>query len=205
MLIYLDTMIVQYVADYQEFILQGIVSECEVTNLVNEPKLATELEALRRLAFLEQFGHWDFAVSTHLIDELHAGKPTPSQHETYTILSQAWEDSIWNENTAVDEEKVLSIEHLFMCLNLKDKADRRHLAEAIVLGASWFLTNDANIIKRVQQRQEELKSLTDEIVPDDPQLTTNQRLNTLLELTIVAKPSECITRLEKQVLRRLVG
>jgi hypothetical protein len=33
---------------------------------------------------------------------------------------------------------------------LKQAADRRHLAEAVVLKASWFLTNDNDIITKTR-------------------------------------------------------
>lgn len=197
MLIYLDTMIIQYVADKWEFILQDIVFEHEVTNPANEPKFAAELEALRQLVFLEQFGHWDFAAPPHLINELLSGKPNDLQRDTYKILIQAWEESTWIEAIKTSEEKISSIEHLLFSLKLKDKADRRHLAEAIVLGASWFLTNDTNIIKRTRQKQHELENLTDEIVLDNPVLTANQMLKRLLNITTVARPSECVQKVEK--------
>jgi len=197
MLIYLDAMIVQYIAEYRDFIFQGIISEHEVTNPANEPKLAAELQALRRLAFLEQFEHWVFAAPAHLVNELLAGKPTNAQREAYKILSQAWEDSAWIESIKANEEKVSSIERLLFFLKIKDKPDKRHLAEAMALGASWFLTNDTNIIKRTRQKQRELKNLTGEIVMDNPLLTANQMLIRLLDATTVARPSECVQRVEK--------
>ena len=151
MLIYLDTMIVQHVSDYYDYIYQDVSSEHEIPNPVRELKLATELAALRRLVFIEQFFDWVVAAPTHLMDELLSGKPTQSQLETYKILSQSWKDSLnWgNEGIEPDEEKILSIYHWLASLNLRDKPDRRNLAEAIALQASWFLTNDKNIIPTV--------------------------------------------------------
>lgn len=197
MLIYLDTMIVQYVADNWEFIFQDIIFEHKVTNLANEPKFTAELEALRQLVFFEQFGHWDFAAPPHLINELLSGKPRDIQRDTYKILSQAWEESTWIDAIKTNEEKISSTEHLLFALKLKDKADRRHLAEAIVLGASWFLTNDTNIIKRTRQKQQELENLTDEIVLNNPVLSANHMLKRLLSITTVARPSECMQKVEK--------
>jgi hypothetical protein len=194
MLIYLDAMIVQYIADYQDFIFQDIILEHNVPNPVGEPKFAAELEALRRLAFLEQFGHWDFAVPAHLMHELLSGKPTRSQSETYGVLSQAWRDSIslWNAGTKADEKVISSIEDVLALLTLQHRADRRHLAEAIALGACWFLTNDRNIISRTRLKQDELRDLTDGIELDDPRLAANQMLRRMLEMTKVARPSECV-------------
>ena len=199
MLIYLDAMIVQYVADYQDFIFQDIVSKHEVINPAPEPKLALELEALRRLVYLEQFGYWDFAAPIHLTNELLSGKPTDLQREAYRVLFQAWEDSTWIEDVVVPEEEISSIEHLLFSMKFKDRADRRHLAEAIALQASWFLTNDTNVIKRTRQKQEKIKSLTNEIVLNNPQLTSDQMLKRLLALTKVARPSECVKEIEKSL------
>jgi hypothetical protein len=202
MLIYLDTMIVQYISDYYDYIYQEISSEHEIPNPVSEPKLATELAALRRLVFIEQFFDWVVAAPTHLMDELLSGKPTPSQLETYKTLSQSWKDSLnWgDEGIEPDEEKILSIYHWLGSLNLRDKPDRRNLAEAITLQASWFLTNDKNIIKRVNQKRDELRDITDDIVLLNPALNASQILERLLTITKVARPSEFIAAIEERFL-----
>lgn len=199
MLIYLDAMIVQYIADYNDYIFQDILSTEEISNPVGEPILATELAALRRIVLLEQFGHWDIAAPAHLMNELLTGKPTQPQLETYGILSQAWKDSLswWNESIEPDEEKISSIEYLLASLKFQHKADRRHLAEAVALKASWFLTNDKNIIKRTREKQNELKSITNETRPLDAQHNVNQMLKRILGLTTIARPSECVEILEK--------
>jgi hypothetical protein len=197
MLIYLDAMIVQHIADHADFIFQDIISDQKIRNPAKEAKLAVELEALSRLAFLEQFANWNFAASSHLLNELLSGKPTNTQHETYKILLQAWENSTWIEGIEADKQKVSSIEELLLSLNLKDKADRRHLAEAMTLGASWFLTNDKNIIKRTRQKQQEVKNLNEDMILDNPLLNANQKLKRLLEITTVARPSECVKEVEK--------
>ena len=88
MLIYLDTMIVQYCTDYQDFIF-GDSNQCPTS----EPKLGKELSALRRLVELEQLGDWIFATSPQLISELHAGRPTIDQVEVYKLLRQSYEES----------------------------------------------------------------------------------------------------------------
>jgi len=142
MLIYLDAMIVQYCVDYQDFIF-GDSSECSTS----EPKLREELSALRRLVELEQLGDWIFAASPQLISELHAGSPTIDQVEVYKLLRQSYEESGWDEafpiKTQTVDRIVSSLKHLGL-----QPADRRHLAEAIALNASWFLTNDRGIILR---------------------------------------------------------
>jgi len=202
MLIYLDTMIVQYIADYYDYIYQDIASKDEIPNPVSEIKLATELTALRRLVFIEQFFDWVVAAPTHLMDELLAGRPNQSQLETYKTLSQAWEDSLnwWTKGIKPSEEKVSSIEHWLTSLNLRDKTDRHHLAEAIALQAAWFLTNDNNIIKRVNQKRNELRNVTDDISLLDPDLNSNQVLKGLLRITKVARPSEFVAGFEEQFL-----
>jgi hypothetical protein len=199
MLIYLDAMIVQYIADYNDYIFQDILSGKEIPNPIGEPKLATELVALRRIIFLEQFGHWDIVAPAHLVRELKRGKPTQSQLEIYGILLQAWNDSLnwWNEGIEPNEKKISSIENLLASIKFQHKADRRHLAEAVAIQASWFLTNDKNIIKLTREKKHELKSITDEIKLLDPIHNINQMLKRLLNLTTVARPSESVEILEK--------
>lgn len=199
-------MIVQYIADYRDYIFQDILSEEVISIPISEPKLAKELAALRRIVFLEQFGHWDFVAPAHLLYELRRGKPTQPQLETYKIMSQAWIDSLnwWNEGIEPEEEKISSIECLLAPLKYQHKSDRRHLAEAFALQASWFLTNDNNIIRQTREKQNELESITDEIRPLDPQHNANQMLKRIFELTTVAMPSECVEVLEKFLFLRQI-
>lgn len=167
MLIYLDANIVQYCADYENFIFAD-----DTTLPTSDTQLLRELEALRKFVELEQLGEgWEVAAPTHLIRELLKGKPTPNQRRVYGILLQAWHDSAWQESVEANEEKIASIERSLFPLNLKDAADRRHLAEAITLEASWFLTNDSNIISRTRREAESIGSV---------------------RKVLVARPSECI-------------
>jgi hypothetical protein len=150
MLIYLDTNLVQYCADYEDFIFGGTLSLP-----TSDAKLLKELVTLSRLVEFEQLGTgWDFAASTLLMKELLSGVPTPNQRKVYAILVQAWEDSGWREFVEANEGKISSIEMSLRSLNLKDVADRWHLAEAIALEASWFLTNDKNILDRTRRKSE---------------------------------------------------
>jgi len=151
MLIYLDTMIVQYCADYEDFIFA-----VDEKNPVSEPKLAGELLALQRLVELEQFGNWSFAAPTHLMKELLAGRPTATQLRVYAILLHTWRESDWKESLEASEGKVLSIDHELISLELQDAADRRHLAEAIALEASWFLTNDEDILHKTRKEHKKI-------------------------------------------------
>jgi hypothetical protein len=150
MLIYLDANIVQYIVDNQEYVfgeISGYSGECPVT----ETKLKRELNALRKLIFLDQLGDWVYACTPHLWDELNAGKPTTEQQESYPILMQAWKESAWTEAFPLDETEVTRVEASLRMLRLKS-ADRRHLAEAVVLNASWFLTNDEEVIKKCKKK-----------------------------------------------------
>jgi hypothetical protein len=169
MLIYLGAMIVQYCADYEDFIFGSAER-----NPTNERGLAAELDSLRQLVELEQFGNWTFAASPHLMKELLAGKPTSIQRKVYAILLKAWQDSKWDEFFGANEEKVWTIDQSLKLLKLEHAADRRHLAEAIVLNASWFVTNDGNIIRRTRWK--------------------DQTRNELRPLR-VARPSECIEQI----------
>ncbi len=149
MIIYLDANIVQYFADHEDFIL-GDISNLPTINR----GLLKELVALRTLIEIEQFGEgWIVAAPTHLMRELFAGEPTQNQRKIYGILLQAWQDFLQEEFTKLGEEKISSIEFSLRSLNLEHSADRRHLAESIAVEASWFLTNDKNVIKRTREGQ----------------------------------------------------
>lgn len=147
MLIYLDANIAQYCADYDDFIFGGL-AQCPVT----EPKLRQELTALKELVKLEQLGSdWVFAAPDHLIQELRGGNPSGNQLEVYRVLREAYENSGWLEEGLPHEDDINRVEISLEFLNLKQAADRRHLAEAVALGASWFLTNDREVIKKVRE------------------------------------------------------
>ena len=147
MLIYLDTMIVQYCIDYEEYVfgeISGNTDECPA----NEPKIKRELDALRQFIFLEQLGSWIYACTPHLWNELNAGKPTREQRKSYPLFMEAWRESSWTEAFPLEEREVSRVENSLKILKLNHLADQRHLAEAIVLNASWFLTNDKEVIKK---------------------------------------------------------
>lgn len=146
MLIYLDANIIQYCADHWDFV-SGESATCKNVDL----KLQKELEALRRLVELEQLGDWTFAATAHLLAELRAGKPTKEQFDTYKLLQEAWGDSIWFEDTRPTEDTIRKIEQSLATLKLKQASDRRHLAEAIALHASWFLTNDKDVVNKAKK------------------------------------------------------
>lgn len=157
MLIYLDAMIVQYIADHIQYILHldGYLSPEEVdSNQIpkSDPKYLLEIEALGRLAFLEQLGNdWCYAVTPHLLAEIHAGQPTPNQVEFYDVLTDSWNRSGWVEAFPLDDIEVERTERSLVPLGLRDPADRRHLAQATVLNAAWFLTNDSEVINKCRK------------------------------------------------------
>ena len=169
MLIYLDANVVQYCATYDDFIF-GDTDVCPVT----ETKLQKELTALRRLVELEQLGDWTFAAPPHLMRELRAGIPDGSQRTAYTTLQEAWSESAWSDDFQPDEGEIAKIEQSLSILKLKDAPDQRHLAEAIALNASWFLTNDKEVIR---------KANAEEAV---------QKTGGLLQGIRVRLPSECL-------------
>ena len=80
MLLYLDTMIVQYIADNVDYILwiAGYRSQDDVdpsSMPTGDPKLLAELAALGRLGFLDQLGSdWCYAATPHLMQELRKGR-----------------------------------------------------------------------------------------------------------------------------------
>jgi len=147
MLIYLDANIVQYCADDSDFVFGAADRP-----LTNDVKLRKELKAIRRLVDLEQLGNWEFAAPAHRLAELRAGRPTALQLETYKVLEDAWDAGKWRDDESSAEETISEIEKSLTALKLRHAADRRHLAEALALGASWFLTNDDEVIRKPRGR-----------------------------------------------------
>jgi len=172
MLIYLDANLAQYCADYEDFIF----GRSDVPP-VNQPKLLRELEALQQIVALEQLGEgWHVAAPKHLMQELVC-EPTDNQRRVYSILLQAWQEAAQQEAHDLDEETITQIEQSLRPLQLKDK-DRRHLAEAIALGAVWFLTNDKGLINHTRPRK------------------CRNRICSV-QGVYVARPSECIPEISK--------
>lgn len=176
MLIYLDTNLAQYYADYQDFIFGDSAAPP-----INEP-LLRELEALRQIVELEQLGEgWHVAAPKHLMQELLC-KPTPDQREIYSLLLQAWQEAGQQEANEVIEEKITTIERSLYPLQIKNK-DRRHLAEAIALGAVWFLINDKRLINHTRP-------------------TKNKNIVCNEQNVYVARPSECIPEISRGLFLR---
>jgi hypothetical protein len=174
MLLYLDTNLVEYCADYQDFIFgDGPVSS------VNRP-LQKELEALCQIVELEQFGEgWHVAAPKHLLGELLDSQLTSDQRQVYSILVQAWREAGKQVAKKTSEENIVAIECFHYPLRLNDK-DGRHLTEAIALGAVWFLTNDKRLINHTRPKE-------------------NKKSICRVQGVFVARPSECIPEISREL------
>ena len=152
MLIYLDANIVQYCADYGDFIFH-----CKDAVQPPNRNLNMELRALGEVieqavrAELQDLDHrWDVAAPCHLLAELSCGNPSQEQLDTYRSLREAWHGLGIEEHEPPDVEAVNAADARFRWLDLRDPADRRHLAEAVAIGASWFITLDKDIIRKTR-------------------------------------------------------
>lgn len=141
MIIYLDSNIVRYSAAYDDYLL-GMTDRVPV----DQPRLAREIKALRKLVELDQLTDWEFACSPQLMKELFEGNPSADRKATYQLLVDAWEQS-GNEVEGDLEKKANQVESALHFLEL-DEPDRRHLAEAIAIDASWLLTNDDKFVEK---------------------------------------------------------
>ncbi len=141
MLIYLDPNIIRYTAAYEDYIL-GLADQ----NPVDQPRLAAEIMALRKFVELDQLADWEFACSPRLMKELFEGNPSDGRRAVYRLLVDAWEEN-GKEVEGDFEEKANQVASTLHPLGL-DEPDCRHLAEAIVIGASWLLTNDDKFVER---------------------------------------------------------
>lgn len=166
MLIYLDANIVQYCADYADLICGGERGEA-----VPNVKLKAELLALREIVEValraeeQDLDHrWDVAAPRHLLDELLRGKPTSAQLEIYSNLQAAWEDLGVESHGEASAQLIGVVSNRLKTLNLHDAPDRRHLAEAIAMGAKWFLTLDEDILRKTRDKETEPGRIEDMIV-----------------------------------------
>ncbi len=176
MLIYLDANIVQYCADYGDFVFgrEG-VAQPPNRNLKMELRALGEVIELAVRAEVQDLDHrWDVAAPRHLLEELSRGNPSQDQLDTYRSLREAWQHLGIEEHGAPDVEVVNTLETKLRSRNLRDPADRRHLAEAVAIGASWFITLDKDIIKKMR---------------GDPSKPT------MVEGVIVGRPSELRARM----------
>lgn len=146
MLIYLDSNLVQYCADYEDFLFGNGEAP------VRERKFSRELNAMKRLIELDQIANWHIAASPQLLNELLNGKPSLKQQEVYRMLTEAWKDTVWEEDFPIGHDEVKKIEISFRYLGLTSK-DLRHLSEALALKASYFLTNDGGIIRKCKKHK----------------------------------------------------
>jgi len=175
MLIYLDTDLTIYCAKYVDFVFwEGNVPP------IKEPKLLREIKALQQIVELElkQLGEGrHVAAPKHLMKELCCKSIPTDERRVYSTLLQVWEEVKPQEANVVDEETIKQIEKSLQPLKLKDK-DRRHLAEAIALGAVWFLTNDKRLINHTRPKN-------------------NKKVICKVQGVYVAKPSECISEISR--------
>jgi len=152
MLIYLDANIVQYSADYY-------VPGLRWATYPPDRKLARELRALSEIielavyAEVQDLDHrWDAAAPEHLLDELDRGHPTEEQLGAYRDLRESWHDLGIERYGSPDAEAVDRAQRRLARLKLKHPPDTLHLAEAVAMGAAWFLTCDKDILGKTRNK-----------------------------------------------------
>jgi len=154
MLIYLDANIVQYCADYADFVygLDG-APQPPNRNLQIELHALSEIVELAVFAEMQDLDHrWDIAAPTHLLDELWRGRPSEDQLATYRSLRDAWHDIGIEKHGSSDPEVVDRAQRRLARLKLKHPPDTLHLAEAVAMRAAWFLTCDKEILSKTRKK-----------------------------------------------------
>lgn len=124
-----------------------------------DPKLAIELQALDEIIELVAYAEtqdldhrWDAAAPEHLLDELKRGSPSEEQLRVYHNLREAWHDLGMERHGTPDAETVERAQRRLARLKLKHPQDTLHLAEAVAMGASWFLTYDKEVLKKTRNK-----------------------------------------------------
>lgn len=152
MLVYLDANIVQYCADYYA---PGLRWATHLPDRQLEMELHALSEIIELIAYAEvqDLDHrWDVAAPTHLLDELERGRPTKEQLCAYRDLREAWHDVGIEKHGSPDAEVVDRAQRRLARLKLEHPADTLHLAEAVGMGAMWFLTYDKDIIRKTRNK-----------------------------------------------------
>ena len=188
MLIYLDANVVQYSADYGDFVFR-----LEGARRPPNPNLEMELRALGEVielavrAEVQDCEHrWDVAAPRHLLDELLRGRPTPDQIDTYHTLRDAWRDLGLDEYESPDVAAVDAVDDRLRSLNLQHAPDRRHLAEAVAIRATWFLTLDEEILNKTREVPSELGMIEGVIVARPSELRARTTFHPVFGLRVVA-------------------
>jgi hypothetical protein len=185
-LIYLDANIVQYCADYGDFVFgrEGTLQPPN-RNLKMELRALGEVIELAVRAEVQDLDHrWDVAAPTHLLEELSGGSPSQEQLDTYRSLRDAWQDLGIEEHGSPDIEVVNTVETRLRRLNFRDPPDRRHLAEAIAIGASWFITLDKDIIKKMRYEPNKPTKIEGVIVGRPSELRARMTFDTVFALRL---------------------
>ena len=146
MLIYLDANIVQYCAGWE-------AKQRPDPELMIELQSLDEIIELATYAEVQDLDHrWDVAAPEHLLDELEQGRPTKGQLDTYRDLRKAWYNLGFEKHGTPDAETVERTQRRLARLKLKDPPDTLHLAEAVAMGAEWFLTYDKEVLKKTRNK-----------------------------------------------------
>ncbi len=161
MFVYLDANLIQYCADHGEFLFGALAKPDNLS-----ADLQRELVALRELIEValgiesrDTGNRWCIAGPKHLVAEPLDGEPMEGQREVYEMLQAAWVED--HRATAPARDRIRAIDVSLAGLGFARK-DRLLLAEAIALGASWFLTCDKRLWRNVNARREgdrQLRSL----------------------------------------------
>jgi len=149
MLIYCDANIVQYCAPWE-------------AKQPPDPKLEIEIEALNEIIELAAYAEvqdmdhrWDVAAPEHLLNELERGRLTKGQLRTYRALREAWRDVGIEKYGSPDADVVSRAQRRLAGLGLRHPPDVLHLAEAVAMRATWFLTCDKEILKKTRGKAKE--------------------------------------------------
>lgn len=151
MLVHLDTNLVQYCADYGDFLFGAeVYPPREISEWLQRELVAFRelIEVALEIESRDTENRGRLAGPRHLGRELWDGQPTREQREVYRMLGAAW---IEDERAAAPaEERVQAIDLSLSGFDFSRK-DRRLLAEVIALEASWFLTCDKRLRRNAQE------------------------------------------------------
>jgi hypothetical protein len=152
MFIYLDANIVQYYADYYVSV-RGWLKRPPDYKLNIELNALSEIVELVAYAETQDLDHrWDAAAPEHLLNELKRGRPSKEQLDVYHDLREAWRVLGIEKHGIPEAETVERVQRRLNRLKLKHPHDTLHLAEAIAMRASWFLSYDKEVLKKTRNK-----------------------------------------------------
>ena len=160
---FLDSNIITYIAYFEPFFVEGEGAELEqcVQRWTREqstspdPSLGREIEALGILYAVDNQAHFDWLCSNEAVTEIEQIRHVQKREEHYGLLSRMLEHraDVYAEarECLAEEEVATRIGTLLPHVPARMQIDAQQFAEADIMDAQYFLTNDRPFIRATKE------------------------------------------------------